>query len=189
MPPQERIVEAARALFCRDGIHATGIERILSTAGVSKMTLYARFGSKEALLREVLRREGEDWRVGFFAALADAGPDPESRLRGVVAALGGWFRGERFYGCAFMNAVAEHTKGEPWLRALAAEHHAAVLDALESEAAAAGRPAPRLLARQILLLIDGLTAAMMVGGDPDTLAIGERSLRAILRPEADGRLD
>lgn len=59
LAPDERILEVARELFCRDGIHATGIDRILTEAGASKMTLYSRFGSKEALLREVLVREGQ----------------------------------------------------------------------------------------------------------------------------------
>jgi len=32
MRPHERILEVARELFCRDGIHGTGIERILTAA-------------------------------------------------------------------------------------------------------------------------------------------------------------
>ncbi|MGI4943795.1 MAG: TetR/AcrR family transcriptional regulator, partial [Janthinobacterium lividum] len=61
-PPHERILAAARDLFCRDGIHSTGIDRILQEASASKMTLYSRFGSKEALVRLVLHQEGEAWR-------------------------------------------------------------------------------------------------------------------------------
>lgn len=64
---QARILEVARELFCRDGIHATGIDRILSEAGASKMTLYTRYGSKTGLLRAVLLQEGEEWRERFFA--------------------------------------------------------------------------------------------------------------------------
>lgn len=178
--PHERILEVARCLFCRDGIHATGIDRILAAAGASKMTLYARFGSKEALVRAVLREEGAAWRAAFFAA-AQAGDDPAARLRRVVPALAGRFRGGRFYGCAFMNAVAEHTKGEPWLRELAAEHHREVLAFLEAQAAAAGHAEPALVARQVLLLMDGMTAATMVSGDDAVLAVAERTLEAILR--------
>jgi AcrR family transcriptional regulator len=49
LPPQERLVAVARKLFCREGIHATGMDRILAEASVSKMMLYSRFGSKDAL--------------------------------------------------------------------------------------------------------------------------------------------
>jgi AcrR family transcriptional regulator len=179
-PPHERIVATARVLFCRDGIHATGIDRILAEAGASKMTLYARFGSKEGLVREVLQQEGAEWRAHFFEAILRASDDPRERLHRIVAALSDWFRGEGFYGCAYMNAVAEHTKGERWLRDLAAAHHAAILGFLGEQAAAAGYPEPALLARQLLLLIDGMIAAYMVSGDDGVLTIAERNLKAIL---------
>ncbi len=185
--PRERILLVARELFCRDGIHATGIDRILAEAGASKMTLYGRFGSKEALVREVLREEGAAWRRMFFGAVEAGAPDGAGRLRGAVAALRGWFEGERFYGCAFMNAAAEHVKGgsggEPWLRELTAEHHAAVLAFLRDLAAADGRAEPDMLARQVLLVIDGAIAALMVSGDLAVLDVSERNLRAVL---ADG---
>jgi AcrR family transcriptional regulator len=178
--PQDRLLATAREMFCRDGIHATGIDRILAAAGVSKMTLYAHYGSKDGLLREVLLREGADWRTEFIARLEAAAEDPAGRLAAIPAALRAWFESGHFYGCAFMNAAAEHTKGEPWLRALAADHHRALLDGLGALAAAAGHAEPAILARQILLLIDGAIAALMVGGDPAVLDITARNLKAVL---------
>ncbi len=186
LPAAERIVSVARELFCRDGIHATGIDRILASAGASKMTLYSRFGSKEALLREVLTREGAEWRAAFFAAIG-AGPAPltaRQKLDRVVPALAGWFEGGRFYGCAFMNAAAEHAKGEPMLREMAAEHHRQIRAFLEGLAAEAGLRDPAMVARQILLAIDGTIAALMVSGDPAVLEVAERNLQAILAQAA-----
>lgn len=180
LPAHERIVEAARELFCRNGIHATGIDRILAAASASKMTLYARFGSKEALIREVLAREGADWREAFFAEIGRAGPDPLTQLGATAAALGHWFRGGRFFGCAFMNAIAEHDKSETWLKDIAADHHRQVLAFLGDLARAGRLQEPELVARQVLLLIDGATAALMVTNDPSVLDILARTLRAIL---------
>ena len=173
--PHHRILEVAREMFCRDGIHATGIDRILSEAGASKMTLYARFGSKQALLREVLLQEGAAWRTLFQAGLT--GPAPLGRI---VVALEAIYDQRPFYGCAFMNAVAEHAKGEPWLREMAAEHHRKILGTLEAHAVAAGYKDPALLARQLLLVLDGAMAALMVSGDRGVFAIAGRNLRAIL---------
>lgn len=173
--PHDRILAVARELFCRDGIHATGIDRILGEANASKMTLYARFGSKQALLREVLLQEGAEWRALFNAGLA--GPAP---LTQVVAALERICTERPFYGCAFMNAVAEHAKGEAWLRELAAEHHLQILSVLAGHASAAGFAEPALLARQLLLLVDGVIAALMVSGDRGVFAIADRNLRAVL---------
>ena len=184
LPAHERIVDAARDLFCRQGIHATGIDTILAAAGASKMTLYGRFGSKDALLREVLAREGADWRQAFFAAIAKAGPDPLAQLNSVAGALDQWYRGGRFYGCAFMNAIAEHDKGGQWLRQIAAEHHGFVLRFLSGLAEQAGFAEPSILARQILLLIDGATAALMVTSDESVLQITKRNLDAVLHVAA-----
>lgn len=185
LPPHERIIEVARELFCRDGIHATGIDRILTEAGASKMTLYGRFGSKEALVREVLAREGADWRATFVRLVEAAGSDPAVRLAAVVPALRTWFEGDRFYGCAFMNAAAEHAKGqgagEPWLREMTAQHHAAILGFLAALAEGAGCAEPSMVARQVLLIIDGAIAALMVSGNGAVLDVSARTLDAVLR--------
>jgi len=184
MPPHERIIEVARELFCRDGIHATGIDRILTEAGASKMTLYGRFGSKEALVREVLAREGAEWRETFFAAVEAASPDPAKRLQATIPALRSWFEG-RFYGCAFMNAAAEQAKGaaggEPWLREMTAQHHAAIIAFLAELAGAAGYAEPRMMGRQVLLVLDGAIAALMVSGDAGVLDVAALNLQAVLR--------
>ena len=170
VPPM--VTPCARELFCRDGIHATGIDRILTEAGASKMMLYGRFGSKEALVREVLVREGAEWRETFFALVEAAGPDPADCLEATVPALRTWFEG-RFYGCPFMNAT-EHAKGslgaENWLRKLTAQHHAAIIAFLAGLAQEAGYAEPRMMARQILLVLDGAIAALMVSGDASSLS-------------------
>lgn len=183
-PPHERILAAARDLFCRDGIAATGIDRVLARAGASKMTLYTRFGSKEALLQEVLRIEGEDWRRSFFADLGAPGAPP-NRLRLVVPALRRWFDGGRFYGCAFMNAAAERTKAidiaeDDWLRTLTREHHAAVLAEFARLAREARLPGPDAVARQVLLVMDGTITALMVSGNPLVLDTAETVVGAVL---------
>ena len=144
------------------------------------MALYGRFGSKEALIREVLAREGADWRKAFFDAVEAAGPDALGRLRGIATALGSWYGSGRFYGCALMNAVAEHDKAEQWLRDIAAEHHAKVLAYLANLALDAGFAEPRIGARQLLLLVDGATAALMVTNDESVLSITSRNLEAVL---------
>jgi len=188
-PATERIVDAARELFCRDGIHATGIDRILSAAGASKMTLYTRFGSKEALVREVLTREGAEWRAMFFAAIEQEGGAPMHKLQQVIPALRLWFNSGRFYGCSFMNAAAEHSKGDPMLRELATQHHRHVLDFLGNLAEDAGLRDPALVARQILLTVDGTIAALMVSGDPSVLTVAQHNLQSVLTQAERGLIN
>lgn len=50
---RQAIVAAARDLFVRDGFDA-GMDQIAATAGVSKVTVYNHFGSKEDLFTEVV---------------------------------------------------------------------------------------------------------------------------------------
>ncbi|MEE8533082.1 MAG: helix-turn-helix domain-containing protein, partial [Alphaproteobacteria bacterium] len=56
---RDHLVDTALALFCRDGFHATGIDRILAESGVAKMTLYKHFKSKDELILAALRRRDE----------------------------------------------------------------------------------------------------------------------------------
>jgi AcrR family transcriptional regulator len=53
---RERILAAATTLFHREGIHATGVERLTEQAHVSKRTFYQHFPSKNDLVEEYLRR-------------------------------------------------------------------------------------------------------------------------------------
>ena len=54
----ERVLDVAGRLFYELGIHSVGVDLIAGEAGVTKKTLYARFGSKDALveLRDRLLR-------------------------------------------------------------------------------------------------------------------------------------
>ena len=52
---RQRILNTAINLFYREGINATGVERLASEASVSKRTLYQHFPSKTAVVEEYLR--------------------------------------------------------------------------------------------------------------------------------------
>ena len=47
---RQRILNTAINLFYREGINATGVERLASEASVSKRTLYQHFPSKTAVV-------------------------------------------------------------------------------------------------------------------------------------------
>ena len=52
---RQRILDAAAELFYRQGINATGVERLATESSVSKRTLYQHFPSKMAVVEEYLR--------------------------------------------------------------------------------------------------------------------------------------
>lgn len=51
------ILSAARRHFMRHGFSGISMDAIASSAGVSKLTVYSHFGSKEGLFKEVIRDE------------------------------------------------------------------------------------------------------------------------------------
>jgi AcrR family transcriptional regulator len=104
-PAGLRVLDAATELFYRRGIHAVGVELIAERAGVTKKTLYDRFGSKDALVAQYLRRRGGRWQR-FLLDRLDQRPHGADRALAVFDAAAEWHaRSQR--GCAFVNAYAE----------------------------------------------------------------------------------
>ena len=176
-----RLLSAATRLFCKNGINATGIDAIINEAGTAKTTLYKLFGSKTNLVHAVLESEGRQWREWFIGAMESGGGDAQAKLTRIFPALKSWFGEERFYGCPFINAVAEHDKDQKQFRAIAMRHKKVVLAHIEKLAAEMGAAEPELLAHQLALLIDGAIVAAMVSRNPgvaDTAGLAAGSLFA-----------
>jgi TetR/AcrR family transcriptional repressor of mexJK operon len=79
---REAIMEAAYALFLERGITATTMDAVAERASVSKMTVYANFRDKPALLSAVLHRRTKLlMHAGFDLAV---GPDLKSSVERLV---------------------------------------------------------------------------------------------------------
>jgi AcrR family transcriptional regulator len=174
-----RLLSAATHLFCKNGINATGIDAIIDEAGTAKTTLYKLFGSKTNLVHAVLESEGRQWREWFIGAIEAGGGEPQEKLARIFPALKSWFGEERFYGCPFINAVAEHDKDQKQFRSIALKHKKVVLAHIEKLAGEMGAAEPVTLAHQLALLIDGAIVAAMVSRNPavaDTAGLAAGSL-------------
>lgn len=66
----EEALETALQLFWRKGYEGTSMSDLTEAIGVNRPSLYAAFGSKEALFRLVLDRYAEKYDAGLTAALA-----------------------------------------------------------------------------------------------------------------------
>ena len=185
-----RLLNAATRLFCKNGINATGIDAIIEEAGTAKTTLYKLFGSKTNLVHAVLESEGRQWREWFIGAIEAGGGDAQTKLTRIFPALKRWFGEERFYGCPFINAVAEHDKDQKQFRAIAMKHKKVVLAHIEKLAGEMGATEPQMLAHQLALLIDGAIVAAMVSRDPtvaDTAGLAAGSLLGPPKPKKSKR--
>jgi AcrR family transcriptional regulator len=68
-----RIMEAARNHFYLDGFERASVDAIAAEAGVSKMTIYSNFGSKEGLFAAVVQ-DGTDRVMGGSAGVEALDP-------------------------------------------------------------------------------------------------------------------
>src|ERR1700687_5909749 len=187
-----RLLGAATHLFCKNGINATGIDAIIHEAGTAKTTLYKLFGSKTNLVHAGLEREGRQWREWLIGAIEAGGGDAEKKLSRIFPALKSWFGEERFYGCPFINAVAEHDKDQRQFRNIAMKHKKVVLAHIVKLAGEMGAAEPEVLAHQLGLLMDGAIVAAMVTRDPgvaDTAGLAAGSLFGPSRVKKPKRSD
>lgn len=105
-PGARRALDAASALFYERGIHAVGVDLIAAEAGVTKKTLYDRFGSKEQIVVEYLAARDERWQA-FLAPYVEAATTPRARILAVFDASRDWADANSDKGCSMVNAHAE----------------------------------------------------------------------------------
>jgi AcrR family transcriptional regulator len=149
---RQRILDAAAELFYREGINATGVERLAAESSVSKRTLYQHFPSKTAVVEEYLR--SVEQRVANPAAAA--GQTPRERLLAVFdvpAARGGPLRG-----CPFHNAAVEAAGTMPVVQEIVRATKRNFADGLSELARQTGAAHPRLLGDQLAVLYEGAAA-------------------------------
>jgi len=182
----ERLVSTARELFCHNGIAETGVQEILKEADVSRMALYNHFGSKKALVLAALRLEGEEWRDWFFEAIEASGRTPRKRLENIFRVLEEWFSNEDYYGCSFINAIAEGSKSDSDYRALALEHKSQVKGYLRQLAWDAGCSDPEAFVDRLLIIIDGLIVCRLVNRHASLLEHSESMLQMLLNEHITG---
>ncbi|MDD2705311.1 MAG: helix-turn-helix domain containing protein [Acidocella sp.] len=127
-PARTRMIAAAHELFYQHGVRATGVDRIIAEAGVTKVTFYRHFPTKDDLVLAYLAARHEHWMRWFTDALARY--RAEQTLSGrqhqpfapLLRALEDWFWNPEFRGCAFINAAAELGATLPGALELTAAH-------------------------------------------------------------------
>ncbi len=107
LPARQKILLAAHDLFYRDGVRATGVDKVIAQAHVTKVTFYRHFPSKNDLVLAFLEYRHQLWLSWFRAALRRHGGAPGGGLRPLLPALAEWFSQPEFRGCAFINIAAE----------------------------------------------------------------------------------
>ncbi|WP_017587039.1 TetR/AcrR family transcriptional regulator [Nocardiopsis ganjiahuensis] len=165
-PAARRVLDVATDLFYTRGINTVGMELVAERAGVTKKTIYDRFGSKSQLVVAYLRARDARWRE-FLDARLDPHTTPRDRIGATFEALDEWMGEENQRGCAMVNAYAELSDPEHPGRAVAEEQKHWLRGLYADLVRAAGASEPQKLADALAMLHEGAVVARNVSGVTD----------------------
>ncbi|BAO89130.1 TetR/AcrR family transcriptional regulator [Caballeronia cordobensis] len=176
LAPDARILLTAHDLFYRDGIRATGVDRVIAESGVAKKTFYRYFPSKDDLIVAFLDFRHDNWMTWFRAALKRHG----GTLNALVPALAEWFGDENYRGCAFINSVVEVGATLPQAVDISRRHKRDMTAAIRALMPASRSAKPD--AQALALAVDGaIVAAQFAESPAEALKALARVVRAIKR--------
>ncbi|MEU0529624.1 TetR/AcrR family transcriptional regulator [Amycolatopsis tolypomycina] len=157
-----KVLEAASALFYRDGIHAVGVDTVAAEAGVTKAALYGNFGSKSGLVVAYLRERDRRWQAEIDRITA-AHADPRARVLAVFDAYEAWLSRDGYRGCAFLNATSEFPDPADPVREVVRHHKTALHGYLRAQLRRGGAPERAdALADELMLLLEGAAVTAVV---------------------------
>ena len=82
-----RLLDAAHEQFCRSGIQRSSMEEVARRANLSRVTLYRRFETKDALVEQVLLREFRRYFDRFLVDIRSARTVADRIVLGFVSSL------------------------------------------------------------------------------------------------------
>ncbi len=178
LSPRERILDTAYDLFSHHGIRAVGVDRIIATSGVAKMSLYRHFHSKDTLVLAFLQEREKRWTLEWLhAEVSRRAEDGAGRLLAIFDVFDEWFRQADFEGCSFINVLLEFSELDHPVRQATVEHLATIRGLVQEFAEQAGVDDPEAVACQWHILMKG-----------SIVAAGEGDREAARRAQALGKL-
>ncbi|WP_136619964.1 MULTISPECIES: TetR/AcrR family transcriptional regulator [Mesorhizobium] len=181
-PTRKRIVDAATKLFYAEGIGRVSVDAIAEKAGLTKRTLYYHFKSKDDLIAAYLDARDQPnlkQMAGWFDA-AEGGAD--RKVEAIFTNLARVARHPKWKGCGFLRTAAELASmpGHPAVKA-GSRHKTNFEKWLAAELSARGVTAPHMLAREIVLLMDGAFSSMLIHHNPDYIGAAGHAAATLVR--------
>ncbi|BBP58624.1 TetR/AcrR family transcriptional regulator [Pseudomonas sp. St316] len=178
LPPRERIVDAAQALFLEQGITRVSVDAIAALAASTKMTLYRHFENKDALVLEWLERLTESYSEVLDRLSAEHPDAPREQLLGFLSFIVEDLSRSGYRGCPFTNTLAELPDADHPARALIHAHKQRQFQRLATLCAQLDLSDPQQMAEELTLLMEG---AQVVAQNKGIEHVGERLTRMVLR--------
>jgi AcrR family transcriptional regulator len=165
---REKIVDAASELFYAHGLRAVSADRIIERAGITKVTFYRHFPTKDDVIVAYLERRAAWEREIILGASASVHGDADKTIRLVSEGIGREACTPGFRGCPFINAAAEYADADHPVRRVVDAHRTWFLSVLTKLTASVGIHDPAV-ADELMMLRDG---AMVTGylGDAEKVS-------------------
>jgi AcrR family transcriptional regulator len=179
VPMRERIVEAATGLFYAQGLRAVSAEKIIAQVGITKVTFYRHFPTKDDLIVAYLERRAK-WERDAIAQAREAADDAPGVFRILAGAIGAESCRPGFRGCPFINAAAEYADPEHPVRRVVDAHRRWFRQTIQDLLNEINVPDSARAADQLVMLRDG---AMVSGYLSDPSIVGDaldKAFRAII---------
>jgi AcrR family transcriptional regulator len=164
---RRRLLETAETAFCRDGYHATSLDRIAAEAGFTTGAVYSTFDSKADVMLALVAVRAARRREVLLDVFAEAS-NPEGALAEVLRRYAAQAVVERDWSAALVEFMVVVGRDES-LRARYAEHHEASREAMVSVIRSALEKtgvrlaiSPQRLATTMMSLHIGLTVESML---------------------------
>jgi AcrR family transcriptional regulator len=157
-----RIAVLAAECFHQHGITATGVAELSRFAGISKRTLYERFGSKDGLITAAYESLDLPVFEMFTVPVEARTDDPRAQLEAFFARLETIVRLPEFRGCPFSNAASELADPSHPAHRVVRRHKDRIRRWFLSRAKAAGAANPEQLARRLMLLFAGVQSQALL---------------------------
>jgi AcrR family transcriptional regulator len=162
---RRRILDAATDLFYAQGIRAVSADKIIERAGITKVTFYRHFHTKDDLVVAYLEEQGALER-GAIDGVRSSASDPAEAFRLFAQTIGTESCRPGFRGCPFINAAAEYADPDGPVRKVVAGHRAWYRETFAAMLEQLGVTDPEETAGEVMMLRDG---AMVAGylDEPD----------------------
>jgi AcrR family transcriptional regulator len=143
-------------------------EKVIARVGITKVTFYRHFPTKDDLIVAYLERRAK-WERDAIAQARQAASDVPDVFRIVAGAIGAEACRPGFRGCPFINAAAEYADPDHPVRRAVDAHRRWFKQAIQDLLDEMNVPNSAKVADQLVMLRDG---AMVSGylSDPSTVA-------------------
>lgn len=179
---RRRIIAAANTLFYLSGVKATSLDAIAEKAGVTKRTVYYHFTSKDDLIAEYLSARDQPNLEAFRKWFDDADGGLPDKVHAIFDGVADAVSHRKWRGCGFQRTVGElaNKPGHPAFK-VASEHKKKVEAWLASEFKQQDLSEPRATACQVVFLLEGAFAAMLIHRERDYVTQAGNAAAMIVR--------